>query len=380
MKKQEDLQSKLLDVIEAKKGNKTEEVKIEEPTKEEEAKVEEKVEEKEVLSNTEKKEEVVEKVEEKPVIDKPEESLDVWKLMSEKLGRDVTSKEDLIIEKEIEKIIEKETEYGSEFSKAYDKFFKETGRSPQDYLSANRDLSTLSKDQVVRESLRAENPTLDQNQLDFLYNRRYGIDETEMSEDDITLNKIQFEQDYNKGLKGMEAIQKNYSIPADNSIASQEAQKQEVLKQQEQQQKVWEGLVETTNSEMSALDIKGEGFEYSHPIDATSKKAIKEIASDMTGEKWMQRYQQKDGSVDVKTLQEDFYIRDNFNSLLSEAFNQGKATQKEVEIKSDKHIDFKGGEKPAQGKVFSKKLAAGLDLVKLNNPKLYAELVKNNKI
>lgn len=377
----QELLGNALDALSGKK--KTEEIKKEEPIVEEvKAEVEEKVEDnKEVLSNTEEiKKEIVEDKVEEPIVDKPEEGLDFWKLASEKLGREVKSQEDLIIEKEIEKVVEKELEYGSEFSKAYDKFFKDTGRSPQEYLLANRDLSTISKEQVVRESLKAENPTLDQGQLNFLYKNRYQTNEDEMTEDDIMLKKIQFEQDYSKGIRSMEAIQKDYAIPQDNSIASKEAQNQQNEQAALQQQKVWEDLVGTTNSEISGLNIELDDFKYSHPIDATAKSKLKDIASDSSMTKWVQRYQKPDGTVDVKTLQEDIYVRDNVTTLLKEAFEQGKAVQKEAELKQDKHIDFKSGAKPEQGQKFSKKVQMQLDMVKSSNPKLYAEILKKHNI
>ncbi len=370
------LQEKLLDALDKKKAPVEQKEDVEPKVEQKEEVVETTEENKEeVLSNTENKEEetVEEKVEETKTEETVSEAKTIdWEFLSETLGRKVSSVEDLVIEKEVEKTIEKEKEYLSEFSKGYDQFYKDTGRSVDDYLLATRDVEKLTKDDVVRENLRAENPSLDKSKLDFLYKSLYGVDEDTMSEDEITMKQIKFEQDYNKGVNSLKQIKEKYVTPLDNSIASNEARAKEQQLAAEQQSKMWAEAIEKTNSELKTIDISFEdGFKYNHVIDEGVKKQAKEIASDLTMSKWAQRYQGKDGSVDHKKIQEDIYIRDNFKTLLSEAYKQGQANKLEEEIKKDKHIDFKKTEKPSTGSKLSKQAQAELDLLRKRFPKAF---------
>lgn len=367
-------QRDLLDAIDKNKKETEaikEDIKAEEVVEEvkEEAKVEEEVvKPEEVHSHTETKEEIVEEVIKEETVAK---SID-WDLLSEKLDRKVSSLEDLVTEKEVEKIVEKDREYLSEFSKGYDAFYKDTSRSPQEYLQATRDTDGIPQEQVVRENLKSENPTLSQKQLDFLYRNNYGVDADTMSEDEVQLKEIKFLQDYQKGVNNLKSIKEKYFVPNDNSLAAQEAKKQEFAKQQDEQSKLWIDTVSKTNAEFNNFEIDlGDGIKYNHTIEDSDRNKIKEIASDPTMAKWAQRFQDKDGVMDTTKYQRSIYIEENFHKLLREARKQGKAEQKVADVKEDKHIDFKSTNKVAPVSKVSKKTAAAIDIFRKTHPKAF---------
>lgn len=335
------------------------------PEKEEAVQQDETANTEEVLENTEE-ETVEESVEPNDTVEQPKTIGDdeFFNWASEKLNRKVESFEDLV---EKEKVVEeKELDYISEFSKGYDKFYKETNRSPEDYLKFQRDLSTLSKEEVIKESLKAENPKLTDAQINRLYSRKYNIDEEMMEEDEIEDVKLDIDIAYNRGLKTLEQEKEKYLIPSENSIASQEALAAKQREEVEAVAKQWaESIAETNKSLSSGIEVDlGEDFKFTHAIDKASQKNVAEIAKDSSMQKWVSKYQNKDGSIDQVALQRDIYIRDNWQRLIKEAVEHAQSKTIETVSKEDRNIDFKSGAKPQQSKGLSKRAQQEYDYLK----------------
>ena len=315
--------------------------------------VEAKTEEQEVHSNIENKTE--EEEEQKPLFDREA----FFKYASEMLGKDVKSEEDLVIEKE-----ESELKYASEFSKGYDEYYKETKRSVEDYLSLNRDLSQLKKEDVVREILRRENPDLTNDEIDFEYEELYSIDEDLMDEREIKKKQIRLKKDYNSGLKELLQDQEKYKVPSETSEPSINEIIEKQQKQVEETQIAWRQAVEQTSKELTGFEVDlGDGFKFTHNISPEAKKQAVEIAKDNTMTKWAQRYSDKEGRLDTKKIQVDIYRRDNFEAILKDVEKQARAHEREVIAKEDKHIDFSSGKKPEPIDKVSKKAQDLIDLL-----------------
>ena len=358
----EDLYQKALDSL--SKASTSNEEPVEQPEAQEEVVAEQ---DKEVLEHTEK--ETIESSEPEAPIEQPSVLDDetFLKFASEKLGKKLEKWEDLI-EKET---VEKEREYISTFSEGYDKYHKETGRSPQDYLKLQRDLTTLPKDEVIKESLRIENPTLSDEQVDRLYKRKFNIDEDVMEDSEIEDVKLDIEIAYSHGLKTLEADKEKYAIPKEDSIASLEAKREEQIKLAEETARQWAESIAEANKQLSSVEIDlGEDFKFKHMISPESKSKVKEISQDGSMQKWFQKYQNEDGSIDQVTLQRDVYIRDNWERLIAEAVEQAQGRTVEAISKEDRNIDFKSGKKPDGRVGLSKEALEGIELLKRKGGRL----------
>ena len=265
---------------------------------------------------------------------------------SETLGKTVTSLEDLVVEKEVEKVVEKEvvkeTEYATEFSKAYDKFYKETNRPVEDFLSANVDPTTLSDEEIVKRSLKYNNPNFDKADIDFLYNDKYSIDEDIMDEDDIRRKNIARKQAISKGIKEIESLKQTFFVPLENSNAQakidQEAQNAKI----EENRKLWRDAVEASTSDFKGVDIKvSDNFSFTQKASPEDLKFVKEVVADDTMNTYLDRYKTENGALDTKKMIEDQFFLRNKESIIAEAIKQAKAEERGEIIKQDKHIDFK---------------------------------------
>jgi len=319
-----------------------------------------------VHSNTE---EIKETVEESTVADttsdtKPEIQEDqVWKFLSEMLGKEVKTKDDLVIKEEV--ITEKEREYLSEFSEKYDKYYKDTKKTPEDFLKLQRDVKQMSEEDVVKESLAMENPNLTKAEINRLFNRKFEINEDDMSEDEIEDAKLDLRIAYNKGLKLIEADKEKYLVPNKDSITSIEEQSKQRQLEAEEAAKQWSDSIAKSNAELKGVEITlGDGEKISLPIPDEAKKGVREIAQDGSMSKWLQRYQGKDGSFDQIGLQRDIFIRDNIDYVIAKAVDHKVSKILEEKVKQEKNINFKGGQKTIPVGNISKAAQEELDYLK----------------
>lgn len=284
-----------------------------------------------------------------------------WKWASEILGKDIKSKEDLVIKEEVEKAVERE--YKTEFAKKYDEYFHETGRSEKDFIMLQRDLTDMTKEQVIKENLKMEFPELSQQYLNRKYNKMYGIDEELMSEEEIEDVKMEMELAYSKGKKNLESQKEKYLIPTDEAPASKEAALAEQQAKAEEANRLWVESVEKTNKELSSIDIKlSEDISFQHSLDEGKKATVKDIASDPSLGKFSSRYLKEDGTYDPVKYQRDIYILENFESIIAQVAEQAQAKQKEADIRNDKNIDFKSDRKPDQQSTLSQKEKDTMDV------------------
>ncbi len=140
--------------------------------------------------------------------------------LSQKTGREIKSPEDLIEVKEVVK--EKEIELPEDV-KSFWEYKKNTGRGFDDFLSAKRDWSKESKELVVMEHIR-QTEGLEGDLLRDYYELNFVPDEDEVSEKDVRMAKIRFEQRYHKALKHFKENQKQFTLPTDTKTHQREAE------------------------------------------------------------------------------------------------------------------------------------------------------------
>lgn len=318
----------------------------------------------EVLENIEKTT-TVEETEVNKTTEQPTTLTDdsVFSYLSEKLDRKVETLDDLVIKEEVVKEVEKE--YFSNDAKGLDQYLKDTGRTLHDYVMLNRDLESLSKEQVIKESLKSDNPKLSESQLNRLYKRRFGIDQDLMDEEQIEDINLDIDIAYNKGLDSLKKQKETYLIPAENSTASVEARNKEEQAKIEQANQLWVETVAKENSQLSGIEIDlGEDFKFTHPITDEKKSNVKEIAQDPSLQKFYGRYLREDGSYDAKKYQRDIYILENLPAILNDVKGHAQATTIETIDKEDKNIDFKSDQKAQPKKEMSKRAEQAYDLYK----------------
>lgn len=175
-----------------------------------------------IVTDTEEIEQIA-KVEETPIVEeiaKTEETLkeeeEVIEVVEEKKEIDEESVLAYIREKGInaqtfDDLKPKEVEELPEDAKKYLEYKKETGRSYSEFLETQKDWKAEDKGVVLMQHLKAENPTLSNEQIERLFKRKYDV--TEEYDDDVILDKeIEIEKDYQKGLALLESQKEKYMV------------------------------------------------------------------------------------------------------------------------------------------------------------------------
>jgi hypothetical protein len=170
---------------------------IKNENKEEKTEQEESSESKEASEQQEKKEDVDDEV-----LDLNDEV--AFKHIKETHGLEFETLEDFLKSKEVKKLdpeVEKYLEYKAK-----------TGRGYADFLETQKDWAAESPDVLIKTVLKLENPTLTQDEIDFLFDRDFGYDEEIDDDADINSKKINQKIESKKALAFLEKQKADYLV------------------------------------------------------------------------------------------------------------------------------------------------------------------------
>ena len=270
--------------------------------------------------------------EEQPQASQPEESQgisdeQIFKHLSEKLGRELTSYDDLNTTSE-------ETEsndFASEQLKVINEYVKNTGRTVQDYLNTQSvDLSNVSDDAIMKEYLRVDNPKLTEAELNDYIAATYKTDSKEYSTRDTNAGKVQLTKDAKAARDYFNQIKKDYAMPVEgNNPETSEAERGEWLSQMEETVNDLEGL---------SFSMNDKGDEFVYNLDDNARQEIKGHNSNL--ENFFDKYIDKGGEWDFDKLNTDMYILNNIDKIVRGVANQYKSKGTESVINEIKNPSF----------------------------------------
>jgi hypothetical protein len=235
-------------------------------------------------------------------------------------------------------------------------FKEKTGNSSfTDFLATQKDWSQEPKETILLENLKAENPTLNDKQIEFLYKRTYEFDEDIDEEDFIMEREINIERDYQKGLKLLESRKEEFMVPrgSDESIPEDYRIAKTTLdnyaKQQEEDDKLFQEnrndyvtqteKIFTDNFEGFKVKVGNEktGFEEL-TIKPENISEAKKAQSDLNNFN-NKFFDPKNGKlIDSQGFHKALYFGMNADKIAEHFYNLGKAKLAEEEDKLSKNI------------------------------------------
>ena len=149
---------------------------------------------------------VTEQQEDTPYSDQDLESA-VFEYLSERLGRQVGSIEDLTAAQQQERQLD-------ERIAAIAQFVEETGRSPQDwFLYQQFNPSEMDDMTAIQVQMASDYPNLSQEEIGLLVGSKYKLDTDLHTEDEIRLSKLQLKMDAEAARKGISSLRETYRAP-----------------------------------------------------------------------------------------------------------------------------------------------------------------------
>jgi hypothetical protein len=234
----------------------------------------------------------------------------------------------------------------------YLEYKKETGRGYNDFLETQKDWSAESKENILLQNLRLENPTLTDKQIDRLYEKEYVTSEF-ADDDEITDKEINIERDYQKGLKLLESQKEKYksikgldeSIPEDFVKAKEFADS--FVKQQEENKIAFEQTAkdfqsktdEVFSSNFEGFKVKVGDEEFS--IKPENVQETKKTLSDLSN--FDKKFFDESGKLkDPQGYYKALHFAMNPDKVADHFIKIGMAKQLEIEEKESKNIIVDG--------------------------------------
>jgi hypothetical protein len=164
-----------------------------------------------------------------PSVEEPKLELNddvVFKYVGSKLGKEVSSLDDLVEYKEKEVTLPEEVE-------DYLKYKSETNRGLKDYVELHRDFSSINDDEIIKQYYSDSSSGLDEDDIDFEFNKKFGSSEFD-DEDDIRARNIEKKREAAKAREFYNSRKEKFSgrlESSHNAIPKEDIEGYEAYKQ-----------------------------------------------------------------------------------------------------------------------------------------------------
>lgn len=249
--------------------------------------------------------------------------------LSETLGRKIESYDDLK---------PKEIEVDPELAQLIE-WKERTGLSLTQFADYNKDFSKMGDMEVAREILSQKYPTFTTEQLIFEL-QELVYDEDEDDDKDKMRKSVALTKLATEGRQALEAkkleLKVNTGLTQEQQEAITYANKAKVMEAQSvTNQTSYELSLNNSALKMDTINLNlDEGVVIKHKVDDGDKNSLKDYI--LKPPHWFNQ----DGSPNHDSITKDGYIIKNFDSLMRIAFEQGKSSQKEADIKGKGNLNL----------------------------------------
>jgi len=324
--------------IVAEKALKTEEVKKETPKEEvksEEAPKEEvKADSKEESSL--KKEEVTPQSKEDNTPSEEEvvtQQLGFDEMLSEKTDGKFKTYDELTAALSEQSTTEKNP-FANEQMARLNEYVSKGGKMEDFFRTQTANYEDMDTESLVKNYMRFQNPDLDNEDIDLLYADTYKLDEDEYTDREIKLSTIKLKQKSAEAKRELMKFQKENALPEAAKKAAEEADTIEANKK-EWAKNVNKSLDTFKDVEFSLND---KGDKYTFAVNDDTMKYVRDTTLNLPD--FWKRYVNEDGTENVSKLAREIAILDNVNSIVRNAYAQGKSGGKEDVIKDIKNPSY----------------------------------------
>jgi len=301
-----------------------------------------------------------EKTEEVPVASEPEVNKEATKETKEEtVLEEVTQEEIAEAEKaEVETIVEEKPVEEKqpevvvpENLQDLVKFMEETGGSLEDYTRLNADYSTVDDNALLREYYKTTKPHLDMEEINFLIEDNFQVDEDIDEPRDIKKKKLAFKEEIVKARKHLTGLKDQYykEVKLGSKLTSEQKEavdfyntyNQEQATNSEIQKRQFDHFQKSTNNVFSA-NFKGFDFnvgEKTYRYNINDVQDVKTYQSDIVN--FVGEFLDKNNMMkDAKGYHKALYAGKNIDKIVKHFYDQGKADAIKETTMSAKNIDM----------------------------------------
>lgn len=280
----------------------------------------------------------------------------IFKNLSEKLGREITSFEDLTVQQAPEELDPQ--------IKAIDDWRKKTGRPIEDFFKFQKDYTKVNDLDVAREFLRLEYPTFNDSEIEL------ELDNYKPSEEDLeneaAKRSLELKKYATKGRKALEGLKAELGEPSTGSYTPDVKKKLEFAEQVQsqiesskgQQKEYSEGITKAALSTEGMKLALSDDLSIDFKISEQDKKGIPSLIEEMP------HWRTADGKWNHNAVVQDAIKIKHFDAMIKLAYEQGLNSGKEDLLKKAKNSTL--GNNPTgaeQGQESKKPIIEGLDRI-----------------
>jgi len=264
-------------------------------------------------------------------------------------------------------------------------FMEETGGSVEDYVRLNQDYSKYDDNSVLREYYKQTKKHLTDEEISFLMEDSFLIDEDEDTERDIKRKKLAFKEQVASARSHLDGQKSKYykEIKAGSKLTPEQQKAVNFFnrynKESEENQKVVEQQTKTFKLKTNNLFNKNfKGFDYNvgdkkYRFNVKNTNEVKETQSDINN--FVKKFLNKNNEMkDAAGYHKSLFTAMNADAVAKHFYEQGKADALKESIAKSKNVDMQ----PRQA--FGNVEAGGIKVKVLgDNSNDFKFKIKNNK-
>ena len=226
----------------------------------------------------------------------------------------------------------KKTSFANEQLEKMNNFVSETGRSIADYIRTQAvDYSKMSNEDVMRLTLKQENPELSMDEVNVLIDSKYKLGKDKYSDSEKTLGKIELKKDVADARKNLMEMQEKYRTPVKSNDNSAE---------QETVRKDWVNNMSSEVSEVESItfDINDSGEQFTFALTDDHRSDLVDANSNLND--FFNQYVDEEGGWDFDKLNTDMFVLRNFQDIIRSVANQYRSKGTEQVVRDIKNPSF----------------------------------------
>ena len=239
------------------------------------------------------------------------------------------------------------------------KFMDETGGTVEDYVKLNKDYSKLDDDNLLHEYYKQTKPHLSQDEINFLIEDKFLVDEEMDEQRDIRRKKLAYKEEVAYAKKDLESLKSKYyaDIKQRPGVTKEQQKATDFFnrynKQQETIKQSQEAFQKNTND---LFNTEFKGFDYSvgdkkFRYKVQNPSNVAKSQSDINN--FVGKFLDDKGNIgDTKGYHKALYAAMNADKLAGHFYEQGKADGVKDIVKQSKNPTTDKPRQVAGGEVF----------------------------
>ena len=306
----------------------------------------------------------------------------------EEITEEATEEQVAEVEEKIEEAVAEAEATGKPLPENIQKlvdFMEETGGDINDYVKLNQDYSKLNDNDVLYEYYKQTKPHLTNDEINFLMEDSFQIDEEEDTDREIKRKKLAFKEQVASARSHLDGQKSKYyeEIKAGSKLTPEQQKAMDFFnrynKESEANQKVVKKNSDIfTQKTNQVFNDKFKGFEYNvgdkkYRFNVNNAQEVKNTQSDISN--FTKKFLDKNSALkDAKGYHKSLFTAMNADAIAKHFYEQGKADAMKNSVAKSKNVDM--NPRQAHGQIE----AGGIKVKVLgDNSSDFKFKIKNNK-